>query len=223
MKTMMNCCEPLDCCSSCKKPKDECRCPDQILAIENLSDNLAYLTFNDGGRSVNYDFGPMILATQTDTSISADRINRVLKYMSERHIDTISAKELGSILHIADIGDVDITKVGDNSLFVYQKNSDCGEGCEGINNSWTAWNALEHLADSVQHVMGFDGNGKPFALNAPLHTNQYYQLGWNAENKVSFSQPQEVATPPKDSDNYVYRVYMDPDTKQLVYTREAAQ
>lgn len=218
----MNCCNKCNCCVDCGKPKDKCRCPDQILGIENLDSNLAYLTFNDGGRSVKYNFEPMIKATETDTSISVDQLDRVLKYLAERHIDTISAKELGSILHIADIGDVDISDLKNDSLFVYKKDSDCGEGCEGIDNSWIAWNATEHLVDSLQYLMGFDADGKPLSLNHPVHTNQFYQLGWNAENKISFSQPVEVATPPHDADNYVYRVYLDPTTKELVYTKESA-
>lgn len=220
---MTNCfCNRCDCCTTCGEHKDKCRCPDQILGIENLySDNLAYLTFNDGGRSVSYDYTSMIKQTETDTTISVDTLERVLKHMAERHTDTISAKELGAILHVADLGDVDISGIQNDSLFVYQKTSDCGEGCEGINNSWIAWNSNEHLADSLQTAMGFDADGKVLALNTPTHTNQYYQLGWNADNKLSYNQPVEVSTPPVDSSNYAYRVYLDPTTKQLVYAKEA--
>lgn len=216
----MNCCNPCDCCSNCQKPKDRCRCPDQLLGIENLrADNLAYLTFNDGGRSVSYDFEPMIKATETDTSISVEQVKRMLKFMAERHIDYISAKELGAILHIADIGDVDITGVTDNSLFVYSKDSDCGSGCEGINNSWYAWNANEHLTDSLQYLMGFDADGKPLSLNTPAHTDQYYQVAWRGGDKLGYTQPKEVASAPVDSDGKVWRAYIDPTTKELVYVK----
>lgn len=217
----MSYCNKCNFCTDCYQRKDECRCPDQILGITNLySDRLAYLTFNDGGRSVNYDYEPMIKQTETDTSVSIDALGRVLKYMAERHTDTISAKELGSILHLADIGDVDITELKDNSILAYRKDSNCGEGCEGINNAWYAHNALEHLTDSVQYLMGFDADGAPITLNAPVHPDQYYQLGWNGGNKVSFSQPVEVASPPLDEDGKCWRVYVDPNTHQLVFRKE---
>jgi hypothetical protein len=183
-------------------------------------DTPAWLRFNLGGKSVDYDFTSVVKAAETDTSIRLDIPGRALVYNAEKHIDSFSSKELGSIFHIADIGDVDITGVTDNSLFVYQKNSDCGEGCEGIDNSWVAWNSSEHLTDKMEVVMGFDGNGVPQALNHPNNTNEYYQLGWNGSGKVSWSQPVVVSTPPVDSDGKAWRLYVDPTTKRLVVVKE---
>lgn len=185
-------------------------------------DTPAWLRFNFGGKSVDYDFASVVKSAETDTSIKLDIPNRSLIYNAEKHIDSFSASELGSILHIADIGDVDISGVQDNSLFVYQKNSDCGEGCEGIDNSWIAWNSNEHLVENLDTLMGFDTDGKPKTLNHPPKTAQYYQLGWNGQDKISFSQPVEVATPPTDSDGKVWRLYIDPETKQLVFCKEDA-
>lgn len=219
-----NCCNQCgkcDCDSGCGCP-NPCGCPEQVLSIEQMSDNPAVLQFNLGGKSVQYDFTSLIQLTETDTSLSADTVARVLKFIAERHTDTISAAELGALLHIADIGDVDISGVQDNSIFVYQKNSDCGEGCEGIDNSWVAWNANEHLVTSLSTLMGYDADGNPKALTHPTNTNQFYQFGWNAQNKMSFSQPVEVSSAPVDSDNKVYRLYLDPTTKQLVYVKENA-
>lgn len=212
----MNCCNE---CNNCGKPK--CGCPEPILSIEaERSDFPAYLRYNFGGRSVFYDYTNMIKQTETDTSLMVNIVDRVLRYMAERHIDTISAKELGSILHIADIGDVDITEVQDNSMLVYQKNSDCGQGCEGINNSWIGWNALDNLADSLQYLMGFDANGKQYTLNVPDNTNQYYSLGWNAEEKISYSQPVEFASAPTETETgYIHLLVEDPATHQQGYVK----
>ena len=159
-----------------------------------------------------------VLQTLADFETEDD--GRSFIYNAERHVDSFSASELGSILHIADIGDVDITGVTDNSLFVYQKDSDCGEGCDGINNSWVAWNEKDHLVDHVETLMGFNGDGKPQTLNHPTNTNEYYQLGWNGADKISFSQPTVVATAPVDGDGKVWRLYVDPNTKQLVVVKE---
>ena len=217
---MMNCCNDCDPCRKkcCPEP---CGCPTQLLSITTVHDDTpAWLRFNLGGKSIDYDFGPVVRAAETDTSMKLDIPNRSLVYNAERHIDSFSAAELGSILHIADIGDVDISGVTDNSLFVYQKDSDCGEGCEGINNSWIAWNSNEHLVNNLTTVMGFDDDGKPKTLNRPVKTAEFHQLSWNGADKVGWTQPVEVATPPTDGDGKVWRLYIDPTTKQLVYCKE---
>lgn len=185
-------------------------------------DTPAWLRFNFGGKSVDYDFTPVVKSAETDTSIVLDTVNRNLVFNAEKHIDTISARELGRIFHIADFGDVDITGVTDNSLFVYQKNSDCGEGCEGINNSWVAWNSNEHLSESLATVMGFNEDGAPQALNHPDKTTQYYQLSWAGADKVKWTQPTVVATAPLDSDGKKWALYLDPETKQIVIVKEDA-
>ena len=220
---------PTDPCA-CRKPCDPCKrcCDKPILDIDEMPDSVSTLRFNVNGLSSWYDFGNMIYQTQTDTTLSIDTVNRALNYAAERHTDTISHEELGSILHIADIGDVDISGVTDNSLFVYQKNSDCGTGCEGIDNSWIAWNALDgnNLQDRLTYLMGFDDDAKPRTLNTPADTTQYWTLTWDAANKAGWSQPVEVATPPtitEDNQTYVFRLYLDPTTKQIVVCKEAVQ
>ena len=212
-------------CNPCRKkccPKP-CGCPTQIMGITTVhEDTPAWLRFNFGGKSVDYDFTSVVKAAETDTSIKLDIPNRSFIYNAERHTDSFSASELGSILHIADIGDVDISGVQDNSLFVYQKNSDCGEGCEGIDNSWIAWNSNEHLAENLDTLMGFDADGKPKTLNHPPKTAKQHLLGWDGTNKITWIDLKEFATPPIDSDGYKYTVYMDPNTGELGYVKEAA-
>lgn len=183
-----------------------------VLEIEEMPNSLSTLRYNINGVSTWFDHQNMIYQTQTDTILVADAIDRLLKYQAERHTDTISAKELGSILHIADLGDVDITNVEDNSFFVYQKDNNCGAGCEGINNSWIGWTALDHQDTSAQYPMAFTQDGSPIVLSTPNSPNQYYMLGWNAGNKLSYSQPVQFAT----ADNKK-QLYIDPDTKQIGY------
>ena len=209
-----NCCND---CDPCKKKCCEpvCGCPTQILGITTVHDDTpAWLRFNLGGKSVDYDFTSVVKAAETDTSVRVDIPARTLIYNAEKHVDSFTASELGSIFHVADIGDVDITGVTDNSLFVYQKNSDCGEGCEGINNSWVAWNAKEHLVDNVETLMGFDADGKPQTLNHPVNTTQYHNLGWNGAGKVSYSQPTEISI---SSGAKAHLLFEDPTTKQPLY------
>ena len=122
---------------NCKKPKcdcdsgcdctPKCSCLKPFLDIEPVPGNISMLKYNLNGVSSWYDFRPMIEETETDTSISVDSVKRVLTYMAERHVDTISAKELGSILHLADISDIDIADVENNSLLVFKKENNCAE------------------------------------------------------------------------------------------------
>lgn len=214
---MNNCNECKPTCG-CDKPK--CGCPKPIFDIDEMPNDVATLRYNFDGISAWYDYSNMIYQTQTDTTVSVDAIARVLKHMAERHTDTISAKELGSILHLADIGDVDITDVQDHSILVYKKDGTCASGCNGISNTWYGWNSDEHISTSMDSVMGFDADGSPVSLQKPTHTNQYYQLGWNASNKLSYTQPKEVTTAPTDADGFKYRLYLDPNTKQIVYVKE---
>lgn len=202
---------------------EKCRCAKPVVSVEAVPESLSLLKYSFDGISTFYDHENMILQTQTDTTLSADSINRVLKYMAERHIDSISAKELGSILHLADIADVDPTNIEHNSLLVYKKDTNCAEGCDGINNAWKGWNATEDQDDSVQTIMGFDTDGAPHALRAPANANQYYNLGWNGSNKVSYSQPQEVSIASiTDANSKVTVLALDPTTKQMVAIKVAA-
>ena len=212
----MNNCNCIKDCG-CEKPKcgceePKCGCAKPVIGVEEMPESVATLRFNFNGVSTWYDYSNMIYQTQTDTVLSADAIKRVLNYMAERHVDTISAKELGAILHVADLGDVDITGALDNALFVYQKDSDCGEGCEGINNAWKAWNSTEHQATSLDTVMGFDENGKPYSLQRPVATDEYYLLGWEAGNKLKYIKPVAFGSLTGKKP-----LYVDPDTGQIGY------
>lgn len=202
---MKECTCAKDCCY-----KGTCGCPRPVFEIEPMPEDVAMLKFNYGGVSTWYDFTNLVQKKQTDTILKVVPKDRSLVYNAERHIDTITSKQLGSIMHIADIGDVDIANLEDNSIFVYQKNSDCTHGCEGINNSWIAWNAFDHQATSVQTIMGFDENGAPKAVSPPSNADQYYLFGWNAENKGSWLQLPKFGT-----DRETVQVRMDKNTKQL--------
>ena len=214
-----NCCVPIQDCGcqdDCHKKDDccgpNCGCAKPVVEVEEMPESVATLRFNFNGASTWYNYQNMINQTQTDTTVSIDALKRVLIHMAERHVDTISAQELGSILHVADLGDVDITGIADNAMFVYQKNSDCGEGCEGINNSWVAWNALEHQTTALESIMGFDVNGKQYSLQKPTDTTKHYLIGWDAQNKIRYITPTAFGTLTGKKP-----LYIDPDTGEIGY------
>lgn len=213
-----NCCAPIQDCgcqNECRKDDccgPSCGCAKPIFEIEEMPESVATLRFNNNGVSAWYNYQNMIYQTQTDTNLSIDTVKRILNYMAERHVDQISAQELGAMLHIADIGDVDIKGIADNAMFVYQKNSDCGEGCEGINNSWVAWNALEHQNTTLDSIMGFDANGKQYSLQKPTDTSKHYLIGWDAQNKIRYITPTAFGSLTGKKP-----LYIDPSTGEIGY------
>lgn len=212
-------------CHSGCAPKNTCGCKKPILDINEMPDTVSVLSYNINGVTTWYDYGNMIFQTQTDTVVRVDTMKRVLEHLAERHVDTISARELGAILHVADLGDVDITGAEDNSLFVYQKDNNCSHGCEGINNSWIAWNSNDHMVDSMRTVMGFDANGAPQTLLPPVNPGQFYIMGWNGDRQVSYKQIEEVSeesiTETIDGVSYIRYACIDPNTNELVFIRKA--
>lgn len=211
-------CQPdCGCKKKCPRP---CGCPESILSIEADTTDAAYLRFNLGGRSVWYDFTPVVKAAETCTHLSANKVERSLDYDSECGRQSITARELGSILHVADIGDVDETTIKDNAVLVYRKDANCGENCDG-KNGWIGVDLSEEGDTSLDYIMGSDNEGDVKSLMPPANTNQYYYMAWAAQNKASWTQPKVVATAPVDSDNKKWRVYMDPSTHELVIVKES--
>ena len=211
-------------CGCKKKCPTPCGCPEQILSIEADTARPAYLRFNLGGRSVWYDFTSVVKNAETCTTLKPDITARSLIYDAECGRQVITATELGSILHLADIGDIDATTIKDNAILVYRKDADCGENCDG-KNGWVGLDPSEEPDDDLDYILGSDNNGKVKSLQPPTATNKYRYLAWAAGNKASWTRPKTVATAPRDPDdqNKVWRVYMDPSTEELVVVKEDAQ
>ena len=208
-----NCCNPDPCCG---KPKcaDPCGCPKRVLSVE-ATDAPGVVKFNLDGHTTLLDFSDVVKDTETDTFLRVDQVARLLKYIAEGHVNNIRAQELGSILHLADIGDINTEEVTQNSLLVYKKESDCGQGCDQVSNNWIAWNATEHLEDSAEKLMGFDETDSPVAIEPPLHTGQYYSLMWRAGDKIGYRQPTQVSAPSADESGYSHLLFENPTTHEL--------
>lgn len=215
-------CNSGQCGSPCDKCDRPCACPASYLGIEQLPDNISVLRFNLDGKRTDYDFENLIYGVQTDTTLVVDVIKRLLNYSAERHTDSISARELGAILHLADIGDVSSENAVDGSFLTYQKSDNCGNGCVGLQDRWKVWNALDEQVNSATYPFVFDANGKPRVIERPASPNQYYQLGWNAENQLSYSQIQIVDKSRLETDDGKYvRLYLDPKSNQIFGVKEA--
>ncbi len=181
----------------CEQP---CGCAQPTLSIDEVPESVSMLKFNVNGVSTWFDYQNLVDKTQTDTNVFADKDKRVIVYNAERHQDILSAKQLGSILHLADIEDVDLKNTKANSLLVFD------EEC----NAWMAWNSSTNGSVSLQTAMGFGSDGKPLSLSTPTNASQYYMLGWNAGNKLSYSQPVQFSSTSNKA-----ALYIDKTTKQI--------
>lgn len=205
------CKEPCGCKNSgCDCHKTCCGDAKPVIDVQALPDDPLTLSFNFNGVGTTYDYRSMIKAGETDTALSANAIKRVLRYMAERHTDTISAKELGSILHLADIGDVDGDTIDNYSMLFYKK--EATDECDKTANRWSGWNALDNQAASMDMIMGFTSEGAPISLSSPSSPSQQYLLGWNGSGKTAWTQLKTASAVPANA----YQVYWDADAHEFV-------
>lgn len=205
--------QPNPCDHGCNKrcQNDCCGRPMPVFAVDNVPDDILTLSFNFDGVGSTYDYTEMIRQGQTDTSISLNVIKRILTYMAERHTDTITAQELGSILHLGDIGDVNLSSVNDKAMLFFNKETECTQACDGTTNSWTGWTALDNQSDSLSMIMGFSNDGSPLSLSSPSQPNSHYILSWSAGEKAKWVKPKVVT----DKTNLL-PLYIDKTTGEIV-------
>lgn len=209
-------------CSPCedKKCKNPCGCAEPVFSIEAMPDDPAVLRFNINGKSVWYDFTSLVKAAESCTTLNTDAKERTLNHLGECNNNTITAKELGTIIHLADIGDIDATSIKDNGILNYQTTTDCPEGCEGTANGWRADNPIDVGGASLSYILGSDAEGKMRSIMPPSNANTFSYLAWAAGNKAKWVKPTIVSTPPV-KDGYRTRLWLDENTGEIVATREA--
>lgn len=208
-----------DCkCNPCKN----CGCPEPVFSVEAMPDDPTVLRFNVNGKSVWYDFSPVVKTGETATTLAVNTTGRTLDYHGEKDENTIAARELGSILHLADLSDVDADSVTDYGILNYRRDSECPEGCEGVSDGWRADNPIDVSEDALSYVLGSDADGRLASLRTPASANKFSYLAWKAQDKAQWSTPSIVTTPPTDG-TYKYPLYLDPSTGEIVAVREAIQ
>ena len=215
---LCNKCGKCDRCNRCDCKKS-CGCPESILSIEADSTNPTKLRFNLGGRSVWYDFDSVVKAGETCTTLTTDSVARNLVYNAECQNINISGSQLGSLLHLADIGDVDEKTIGDNAVLVYRKDANCAENCDG-GNGWVGVNLSEEGQESLDYIMGSDRDGDVHSLMPPANgTNKFYYLTWAKQDKAKWGNIRTVSNVPTDG-TYKYPLYLDPTNGEIVAVKE---
>lgn len=210
-------------CAECRNKKkcgNPCGCAEPVFSVEAMPDDPTMLRFNVNGKSVWYDFGPVVKTGETCTTLNVNTYDRLLEYNGECGQQTITPRELGSIFHLADIGDVAAESIDDYGILNYRKKADCGEGCEGIDNGWVSTNPTEVGSQTLDYVLGSDSAGKMKSLMPPTDTATFSYLAWAAQNKAKWVKPTVKTTAPTDGNGKVWRPYIDPATGELVIVKE---
>lgn len=201
--------------------ENPCGCAEPVFSIEAMPDDPSILRFNVNGKSVWYDFSPVVKTAETQTALNVNNVARTLNYLSEKSVNTIAAEELGAIMHVADIGDVDSSTIKDNGILNYQTSLDCPSGCESTANKWVSTNPIEVGTSSLSYVLGSDENGSLYSLMPPTDSSSFSYLAWGAAGKAKWAKPTIVPTPPV-KDGYITRLWLDENTGEIVATREVA-
>ena len=77
---------------------------------------------------------------ESDTKLSTNYSNKSLIYNAERHTDIISGEQLGSLIRLQDLRDLDVSNADSCSFPVFNPYcSECGDGCKPKNARWEAY------------------------------------------------------------------------------------
>lgn len=157
---------------------------------------------------------------ETDTTLSTNYSNATLNYNSERHVDTTTGAQLGALINVGDLRDVEADYDTDAMCYelVYHKYGECGEGCQSVENRWTTFSidSQNALANQLKYVRGANVYGCPQFLDVPSNTSQYWLAGWRGNGQFGYMQPRSVTQLPTTTDGTPIAVSQDPATKEPI-------
>lgn len=158
---------------------------------------------------------------ETDTKLSVDYSAAILNYAAERHTDEISGEQLGSIINLGDLRNVD-TDTGSAascSELIFRRYGNCGKGCRSIEDTWKIFSIDDDGAktDGLRYVRGVNTYGCPQYLDTPSNPNQFWYGGWRLDGDhrmFGYYQPKQANELPRDEHgNFLVGSY-DPETKE---------
>lgn len=161
---------------------------------------------------------------ETDTKLSLDVSGATLNYAAERHTDIITGKQLGSIINLPDLRDVNFDYDFDAMCaeFIYHKYGDCGDGCQSLENAWNLFSIDQDGAkqNQLRYVRGANAYGCPVFLDVPPTLDEYWYAGWrqDGDGNKQFGYYQAAQRPelPTDANGDYLIGSQDPVTKQPI-------
>ena len=96
-------------------------------------------------------------SAETDTTLKTDYSAGTLNYYSERHEDVLTGDQLGNIINLTSLRDVDATDLENCSFLTWNPGcSECGHGCAPLEAKWRPYHIPDAGDDDIAAV---DENG----------------------------------------------------------------
>lgn len=145
MSNCCNKCHQIDCCGECSAP-----CPKPCLSSIEVDPYDPQTWWVDGNR-VRI---PKI--AETCTSLSTDVSGAALNYVGECGKDTITGHQLGQLINLKDLRDVEAEHPDNCAILTWNPHCDyCADGCTKVGAAWEPY----HIPDAGDCVMETDENG----------------------------------------------------------------
>lgn len=207
----MNSCNKCNKCNDCDPCKKKCggcgpaqfRC-DFDINVSPYDPSTWMVTICGATKKVKAPCCPDI-----DTTLTANYSNGTLTYKSEYHEDVITGAQLGDVINLDDLRNVDIDNALDGHCYelVYRKYANCGDGCRSAADKWENFNinTEDVKRNGIRFVRGANEFGCPVYLDIPPKTDEYWLGMWrpvDGGNGLEFGyiQPEHVDELPKDDD-----------------------
>lgn len=222
----MNSCNKCNDCNDCNPCKKKCGCgPAQFrcdfdINVSPYDPSTWMVTICGATKKVKAPCCPDI-----DTYLTANYSNGTLIYKSEYHEDVITGPQLGDIINLEDLRDVDINKGLDGHCYelIYRKWAECGDGCRSAADKWENFNINTDgaLRNGIKYVRGANEFGCPVYLDVPPTTNEYWWGMWRPNDtgtglEFGYIQPEKVDSLPKDENGNSLVLSQTPEGKPII-------
>lgn len=211
----MSCYDSTNCCDPCKNPASyDCQFD---ISVAPFDSSTWFITWCGKVHKVKV---PKM--NETDTKLSADYSNATLNYQAEKHTDIITGEQLGNLINIGDLRDVDANYDFEANCaeLIYHRYGECGQGCRSLEDKWGTFALDDDGAkqNQLMYVRGANVFGCPVYLDVPSNTSQYWFAGWRQDTQqFGYYQAPQVPTLPKLGKDYIV-MSLDPTTKQPVWS-----
>lgn len=169
---------------------------------------------------------------ETDTKLSTNYSNGTLIYNAERHTDIITGEQLGDIINLDYLRNVDIDPSLDGHCYelIYRKWAECGDGCRSAADKWVNFNINSEgaLKCGIRYVRGANQYGCPVYLDVPTKVDEYWFGMWRPSShgdcwEFGYVQPEPVTELPKDENGNPIVISQTENGKPVIGPLKIAQ
>lgn len=148
MNMCTNCHNPLPCGCGCKPASYKC---DFDIMANPYDNSIWNVTINGATKRVKIP-----KTNETDTKLSTSYSGASLNFNAERHTDIVTGSQLGSLINLKDLRDVDAENADSFDILVHHPYCDeCGDGCTPKEAKWEKY----HIPDEQSNVLEPDDDG----------------------------------------------------------------